>query len=712
MKLNRSVYAAGVVFAAAMAGYLLTMCPTVYAGDSGDFITASYTLGVAHPSGYPLYMILGKLFSLIPIGSVAYRYNLMGGFFAALTAAIVCKIIIRLTKSELAGVGGGLMIAYSLALWDQATVAEAYSINGFFVALILLLTLKWRDTGLKRDLLHVVVAFGFGMTNHISMMLYAPAFIYFIVKDKKKKIEGVPIQEIIACLVAPLLTYLYLPVAASMKPAYNWGNPDTLDRLITHITASIHRQTTILTLTTKEVFERFFGILYFYARQFSLSGVFVLGGLYVHGGKNRGLLNFTGFIAAADVFYALFLNDVSLDITTFAIPSIIIFSVWAGFGINDVLDWVKKKRKDERILQACVLVIVGIVFAANYYVSDKSQNLLAYDLAQNMLKTVDMNAVIFAQGDNIVFPLSYLLLVEKARPDVTLYEQTGLISHELYGQDYVFLGEEEHLRRQKEVEGEIIKNGAPVYYTTLQEDVPAGYRLEQTGLLYRVLPEGELSDLGDYWSRYDFRQIWESTIHLDYMSNDIRSTYYIKYAQYQMRRDVDNAVNMLLAASEISPDKSGIHYDLGNILIANKMYDDAIGEFKKRLDAEPNDVNAMNKIGQCYALKGDTEMAKAYHMGALKINPRDVAARFSLAGILMVEGNLQEALQHYTLITQAAPGYSMAYFNMGLIYYKAGKPEQAAQMWEKYIELAPDDKYAQEARDKILQIRAANNTTQ
>lgn len=78
------------VFLISFTVYLLTLCPTVYVGDSGELIAAAYTLGIPHPPGYPLFTILGKIFiTLIPIGSIAYRVNLLSAFFASATVTML-----------------------------------------------------------------------------------------------------------------------------------------------------------------------------------------------------------------------------------------------------------------------------------------------------------------------------------------------------------------------------------------------------------------------------------------------------------------------------------------------------------------------------------------------------------------------------------------------------------------------------------------------
>ncbi len=86
------------IFLLSFAVYLITLCPTVYVGDSGEFTTAAYTLGITHPPGYPLYVLFGKIFTLIiPFGNIAYRVNLMSAFFGALSCGIVYLVVKRIS---------------------------------------------------------------------------------------------------------------------------------------------------------------------------------------------------------------------------------------------------------------------------------------------------------------------------------------------------------------------------------------------------------------------------------------------------------------------------------------------------------------------------------------------------------------------------------------------------------------------------------------
>jgi hypothetical protein len=95
-------YLGVLVFLISFTVYLKTLCPTVYVGDSGELIAAAYTLGIPHPPGYPLFTILGKVFiTLIPIGSIAYRVNLLSAFFASSTVMVLYFFMLKLVKGDI-----------------------------------------------------------------------------------------------------------------------------------------------------------------------------------------------------------------------------------------------------------------------------------------------------------------------------------------------------------------------------------------------------------------------------------------------------------------------------------------------------------------------------------------------------------------------------------------------------------------------------------
>src|SRR5687767_15326951 len=131
---------------AAFALYVRTLAPSLLWGDSAEFQTLSYTLGMTHPSGYMTQIMLGKLFTYIPVGNIAYRVNLMSAFFGALAVAQVYLIVRILGGWPVAGISACMMLALSQLFWRRALVAESYAIAASMVATIWLLFLFWRRT--------------------------------------------------------------------------------------------------------------------------------------------------------------------------------------------------------------------------------------------------------------------------------------------------------------------------------------------------------------------------------------------------------------------------------------------------------------------------------------------------------------------------------------------------------------------------------------
>jgi hypothetical protein len=119
----------------------------------GELATASHVLGIAHNTGYPLYILLAKLFTLIPIGDVAHRVNLMSAVFAALTVATVYLIVHRLTGSWLASALGSLTVAFSSTLWASANWAESYPLNAFS-------TSEWEQGEIIKEEYYVLIPRG------------------------------------------------------------------------------------------------------------------------------------------------------------------------------------------------------------------------------------------------------------------------------------------------------------------------------------------------------------------------------------------------------------------------------------------------------------------------------------------------------------------------------------------------------------------------
>ena len=210
--------------------YFRTLCPTVYVGDSGELTTAAWFLGIPHSPGYPLYCLLGWVFSHIPFShDIAFRVNVMSAFFALATVHLLYLIIYHFTRTPYLSFSISLAYAFSPIFWSQAVTAEVYSLNTFLTALSLYFMCKWLEKRNDYLLFSAFFVMGLAVANHQLSFLLLPTGIYLLWLFGKGLRKPARFWFILALVyIAGLTVYLYLPIRASADPPLNWGNPDNL----------------------------------------------------------------------------------------------------------------------------------------------------------------------------------------------------------------------------------------------------------------------------------------------------------------------------------------------------------------------------------------------------------------------------------------------------------------------------------------------------
>lgn len=229
--------------------------------DGGDFITAARAFGVPHPTGYPTYTLLLRVWGdVVAIGDHAFRANLLSALLGAFTVPLVYVGALRLLRvlpnGEVGGSGsvrGAALIAAvafgtSRLFWSQATITEVYTLNALFGASLLVLTL-----GLVRDLVagrssirnRVLITFllGLGLGNHTTLGLAAAPFGIWVSWFVWRSFgwRGVLDWRPIVGLFAGLSIYIYVPIAASAAPIVSWGSPDSIEGFRWMISGTIYR---------------------------------------------------------------------------------------------------------------------------------------------------------------------------------------------------------------------------------------------------------------------------------------------------------------------------------------------------------------------------------------------------------------------------------------------------------------------------------------
>ncbi|MFH1456845.1 MAG: DUF2723 domain-containing protein [Patescibacteria group bacterium] len=457
------------VFSFTLAVYLFTLCPSIYLEDSAEFVTVIDGLGIPHPSGYPLYVLFGKLFTiLVPIGTVAWKVNLMSAFFGALTASFVFLIVRYVVKKNIISVASALIFAFTLTFWSQSVVAEVYTLNTFFVSLIIYLLLVWKDKIKVQNfcfadklLLFIVFLFGLSLANHQMMILLSPIFVLYVVLVYPKIFKDYKlILAILFLVVLGLSVYLYLPIRAAQNPMFNWGNPQAWSSFKGHV---LRQQYNDLIFKSDEIFDKdklFFVSSFFedVISQFTFLGLFIIlvGFIWQYIKSKKGFFLFFGIALFNSLLIILLrsakyqpTNDVIFRV--YYLQAYLIMAIWFGMGLDYlsqiILKFTKKFseffRKIIIILLSLIIIFLPVSFLlSNYQANDRSDFWIVDDWARAVLESLDRDSYLMLDNDqpafdSMIFSLFCMQAVENIRTDVRLVNLAGIkgIFFSPYGTD-------------------------------------------------------------------------------------------------------------------------------------------------------------------------------------------------------------------------------------------------------------------------------------
>lgn len=423
----------GALFLAVLIVYSVTLAPGLTwkndGADGGDLIAAAARLGVAHPSGYPTYLLLVRLFQFIPFGSLAGRTALFSAVCASI-AALLTVFVIRQSAPGLRRYGwvGGLLagLAFGLSplLWSQAVIAEVYSLHMAFVAAALLCIVVAAETDQIGWLTRLGgLLFGLGLGNHLTLIFLLPPWL-FVLGWRKGKLTVRPVIESLLTLALGLLVYLYIPLRAAAQPPVNWGNASTGDGFLWVVTARNYRGL-VFGLSSDLIINRIQAWAALLIAQFSWPGLMLaLYGLFYGRPSSPYFKPITLWMMAAYSIFAIGYGTADSD--AYLLPAFLAMAIWFGWGVvtalND-LPW-------EAARAPLVAVVALIIFAHAVQTLpqvDASQDHAAEDYLASVLKSAPPNAIVFTSNDRDTFPLWYAQFALGQRPDLTIVVEPLLI---------------------------------------------------------------------------------------------------------------------------------------------------------------------------------------------------------------------------------------------------------------------------------------------
>ena len=635
--------------------YLSTMSPVVYLGDSGELTAAAFSLGVPHGSGYPLYTLIGKIFCLIPLGNVGFRMNLMSAFFAVATLWLVYSLIVRITGSKLAAFVWTLILAFVSEFWFQTVASEVYALHAFFVALLIRLLWWWDERREFECLIIFVFVTGISFGNHLQTVMLAPAVLFLVLSTDKKTLF-IPKNVIILSIffMLALSIYLYLPIRTDAGAAIHWGDPNSLARFLAHVTGRTHRASYVLNKTPLEYLIRTKETMWFVWSQFGVLLLFSLWG-WVKLGAARWRVFFV-LVIVFDFVYGIFLNTISLEITPFVLPTIVVMSILGGVGMSDLLkkltEFSSVGAMSQRLIKTGFSVIPAIFLLLNYGLCNQSRNYTAYEYALDIFRTTGTGDILFLEGDNNFFPVIYGRIVERMRMDILMFDRQNIVFKLPYlGKgDGHYYGDWQGYRSI--LEKSLLENikDCNIYYAVFDPgsvSLPSEYTLIPYGALHRVVKQEELinpykvKNLWIYYSTESFHDSFER----DYHSRQVAAHFLFRQGQYFfMAGDTEKGLAYLRKSSQTGYDDSGIHGAIAIFLLDQGLFDAARSELEKGQVHYTDPSVPQNDWGAYYYRRGEFEEAVKRFKKAIRMRPKVPTYYKNLGYALYQSGEKKEAV--------------------------------------------------------------------
>jgi hypothetical protein len=398
------------VVPAVFAVYILTLSPTVGLIDSGELAAGCYLLNILHPTGYPLYTMLGRLACLVPVAMVVNRIAVLSAVLAACGVGLFLLLSLRLGASRTVAGAGALLVGFSFPVWAVAVDVEVYSLT---LVLILLLWLAAESAPRGGSLLVFSYLVGLTLTNHMSAASTVLGVVLVVVVEYRRELARRSPALVLLFLLG-LSPYLFLVLRARAGPLLAWDNPRNLTGLVRHITGKQYQVW---------MFSESYGVMLRNAGRgaalLARSFVYVLVPVVFYGAvvlfrQRRALA--VGLMVSAVAAFAYAVNYSIPDIESYYLPCLVALAVFLVVGMEDLARRVGK-------LRYAVWLAGVLALALNFQVAGKQGDYVAYDQAMNTLRSAGQNATIISDWWDVYSPVFYLQHVEHVRPDVCIIDK-------------------------------------------------------------------------------------------------------------------------------------------------------------------------------------------------------------------------------------------------------------------------------------------------
>ncbi len=440
--------------------FFLTLQPSILYIDAGTMIAGIFSLGIPNPPGFPLYMLIGHLFSLLPFGSAVFRIQLLSILSSLGVLSLVYYLVQRFLTDDLsyinpakpdnrifptklvrkfkffnisrlqariAGLSASLVLAFSYEFWSQTLNSESYILTNFLMILIatILFTTKPTKQSVSRRMILIAIVLGLSTGANPTIIQIIPALILALMLFWRYISLKTLVIALVLVIGLTLAIYAYLPIRAMAHPFLNWGDPQTLERFIGHLRGEgldIHdpRTNSINGFTWNwAVSSQSFGrYVYLFFVQFTPVFVpfIILGYFYVYR-KNRSL--FFSLLVVPLTNLAFGMIYLSGNQEAWFVASYVIFSILIGLSFGFLFKIIASFKPNLFIRLNFLIVLVFLIPLIFWFPKlNRSGHVVTSEYIDNLYDSLPKNTVLIGSGDFFNSASLYQHEVLKKRPDV------------------------------------------------------------------------------------------------------------------------------------------------------------------------------------------------------------------------------------------------------------------------------------------------------
>jgi|DewCreStandDraft_4_1066084.scaffolds.fasta_scaffold02849_3 hypothetical protein len=593
--------------------------PTIILGDSGEIASACFNLGIGHPPGYPTFILFGKIFTLLPIGDVAFRINLLSILFTVcvfvllyLTTKNFLLIVYRNNSSliDYFSMIIALIFVFSDDFYNISTNVKGgiYILQHIIILITLYSFLIYYLNPDKKFKYLLFYSLGFLPVAHqTSLFLMAILFFtsLFISYKLKEKFSYIPFLFFFLSLIT---SWLYLFIR--YKSAENvWAGIDSIDLLLSYIGRKVYINQNDPAFTFGSGISKFLWYLKNYYQNFNFLFLFTIYGFFVLYKRLKNFFWFNIIVFFINLFLIIVFtyNGNSTEFFYVNKPFYLLNNMISIFyittGIYSLSVFLKNKIKiNQYILLFIVVLFTTTIIVNKYFKNNNSRNFLAYDHGLNILKTVNNDEKMFGKSDIYIFNVQYLQQVKKKYPDKIIYDQSGnVLNFSIYNnarKDGVL-----DIKIQEKSEIELyFNNKGKIYFMDMTSYPKYNLLTRPYGILNKLTEASVKINKSENLMRiYSIRDLFNYKNN-DYFNRYILGRYLVRNAEYAAINSDLNKFEFYKNLSEkIAGDVPNILKNIASVYFHNLMdIKNTMTYLEKSMELDSYDFAALNLIIALY----------------------------------------------------------------------------------------------------------------